>query len=161
MCNEYNLLLIRNRREEDFWKRNFLEMVHSEKMAGLYLLYGHYFGLQHSLKDYKKPWKKWRKNCEGIYKEEFDSVALIKGTFWSLSGSFHYGASKGSKSHLSVGNIWLILSIPGTEPPHSWSKWQKPARNEIKQIWKIHSWVWQILIMKHVHLPEMQKDALV
>ena len=36
-------------------------MVHSEKMAGLYLLYGHYFGLQHSLKDYKKPWKKWRK----------------------------------------------------------------------------------------------------
>jgi hypothetical protein len=40
-----------------------------------------------------------------IYKEEFDSVALIKGTFWSLSGSFYYGASKGSKSHLSVGNI--------------------------------------------------------
>ena len=138
MCNEYNLLLIRNWREEDFWKRNFLEMVHSEKMAGLYLLYGHYFGLQHSLKDYKKPWKKWRKkNCERIYKEEFDSVALIKGTFWSLSGSFHYGASKGSKSHLSVGNIWLILSIPGTEPHHSWSKWQKPARNEIKQIWTI------------------------
>ena len=38
-------------------------------------------------------------------KEEFESVALIKGTFWSLSGSFYYGASKGSKSHLSVGNI--------------------------------------------------------
>jgi len=32
-------------------KPEFLEMVHSEKMAGLYLLYGHYFGLQHSLKD--------------------------------------------------------------------------------------------------------------
>ena len=138
-------------------------MVHSEKMAGLYLLYGHYFGLQHSLKDYRKTMErmKKKKNLREYKKEEFESVALIKGTFWSLSGSFYYGASKGSKSHLSVGNIWLILSIPGIEPPHSWSKWQKPARNEIKQIWKIHSWVWQILIMKHVHLLEMEKDALV
>ena len=117
-------------------------MVHSEKMAGLYLLYGHYFGLQHSLKDYKLPMKKnEEKSIETrIYKEEFDSVALIKGTFWSLSGSFYYGASKGSKSHLSVGNIWLILSIPRTEPPHSWFKWQKPARNKIKEILKIDRW---------------------
>ena len=109
-------------------------MVHSEKMAGLYLLYGHYFGLQHSLKDYRKTTERMKKKkiLREYKKEEFESVALIKGTFWSLSGSFYYGASKGSKSHLSVGNIWLILSIPGIQPPHSWSKWQKPARNEIK-----------------------------
>ena len=107
-------------------------MVHSEKMAGLYLLYGHYFGLQHSLKDYKKPWKKLRKKLWEYTKKNLIVLALIKGTFWSLSGSFYYGASKGSKSHLSVGNIWLILSIPRIEPPHSWSKWQKVTRNKIK-----------------------------
>ena len=52
-------------------------MVHSEKMAGLYLLYGHYFGLQHSLKDYKKPWKneKMKKKNVRFFKEEFDSVS--------------------------------------------------------------------------------------
>lgn len=82
-------------------------MVHSEKMAGLYLLYGHYFGLQHSLKDYRKTMERMKKKkiLREYKKEEFESVALIKGTFWSLSGSFYYGASKGSKSHLSVGNI--------------------------------------------------------
>ena len=36
-------------------------MVHSEKMAGLYLLYGHYFGLQHSLKDYRKTMERMKK----------------------------------------------------------------------------------------------------
>ena len=136
-------------------------MVHSEKMAGLYLLYGHYFGLQHSLKDYMKPWKKWRrKNLWDFSKKNLIVLALIKGTFWSLSGSFYYGASKGSKSHLSVGNIWLILSIPGSraasqlvQMAETRQKWNQNKSGKLTDY--THSWVWQILIMKH-----MQKETL-